>query len=166
MLKGSHLTPNQQSQTPIFGLGLLHFSKSVHGTPVLKILELCMLTGFAAMTTTDSAMLQELHSKQDQNKATLMYFIVNNLIKIPAGQRLIATGIAKRGHHQRVNTLLHQCVQWILLSINSPPLEWSPYHCHTESDVILSQPIATSVGGENNWPCNRCLGLVFQYFSA
>ena len=44
--QGSHLTPNQQSQTPIFGLELQLFmknltkllSKSVHGTPVLKIL--------------------------------------------------------------------------------------------------------------------------------
>ena len=50
--QGSHLTPNQQSQTPIFGVGLQLFriieqnyivgfplfSKRVLGTPVLKIL--------------------------------------------------------------------------------------------------------------------------------
>ena len=50
--QGSHLTPNQQSLTPILGLGLqlfrkiyqnyivglLLFSESVFGTPILKIL--------------------------------------------------------------------------------------------------------------------------------
>ena len=44
---------------------------------------------------------EDLQSRRDQNKATLMYRIVNNLIEIPAGQYLTATGVATRGHHQR-----------------------------------------------------------------
>ena len=51
-------------------------------------------------------MLQELgwenfQSRRDQNKATVMHRIVNNLVEIPAGQYLIVMGVAIRGHHQR-----------------------------------------------------------------
>ena len=43
---------------------------------------------------------EDFPSRQDQNKATVMYRILNNLIAIPAGQYMIATGIATREHPQ------------------------------------------------------------------
>ena len=50
-----------------------------------------------------SSMLKELgweafQSRRDQNKATMMYSILNNIVEIPTGPYLIATGVATRGH--------------------------------------------------------------------
>ena len=44
---------------------------------------------------------EDLQSRRDQNRATMIYMIINYLVEIPAGQHLIATGVATRGHHQR-----------------------------------------------------------------
>ena len=56
-------------------------------------------------TSSVTLMLQELgwedlQSRGDQNKATMMYRIANNLVVFPAGQYLVATGIATTGHQQ------------------------------------------------------------------
>ena len=40
-------------------------------------------------------------TKTRSGKATMMYRIANNLVETPAGQYLIATGAATRGHHQQ-----------------------------------------------------------------
>ena len=58
-------------------------------------------------TSSVTSMLQELgwedlQSRRDQNKITMMYTIACNLAaEIPSGQNLTATGAATRGHHQR-----------------------------------------------------------------
>ena len=46
---------------------------------------------------------EDLKSRRDQNKATMMYRIVNNLVEIPVGQSsdLNATGLPTRGQQQR-----------------------------------------------------------------
>ena len=56
------------------------------------------MTGLNAITNVAS-MLQELgwediQSRRDQNRTAMMYRIVNNLVEIPAGQYLNATGMA------------------------------------------------------------------------
>ena len=57
------------------------------------------MTGLNAITNVAS-MLQELgwediqSRRRDQNRTAMMYRIVNNLVEIPAGQYLNATGMA------------------------------------------------------------------------
>ena len=45
---------------------------------------------------------EDLQSRQDQIKVIMMCKIVNNLVEIPAGQYQTATGVATRGHNQRL----------------------------------------------------------------
>ena len=44
---------------------------------------------------------EDLQSRRDQNKATMMYRNFNNFVEIPEGQYLNATGVATREHHQQ-----------------------------------------------------------------
>ena len=78
----------------------------------------------------DISMLQELgwedlKSRRGQNKVTMKYRIVNNLVEILAGQYLI---YSHKNSNKRTssptpaNTLFDQCLQGRFFFINSPPL--------------------------------------------
>ena len=54
-------------------------------------------------TSSVTSMLQELgwedlQSRRDQNKATMMYRVTNNLVEIPTDLYLITTCVATKGH--------------------------------------------------------------------
>ena len=69
---------------------------------------------------------EDLQSRRDHNKATMMYRIVNNLVEIPAEQYLIATyGRSNKRISSTIpaKTLFYQRLKGILLPINSPTVK-------------------------------------------
>ena len=84
---------------------------------------------------------EDLQSRPDQNKAAMIYRIVNNLVEIPAGQYLIATGTATREHHQHFLPIYCSISQQgTLLSINSPPPERSTCQSNISASFGRLQP--------------------------
>ena len=57
-------------------------------------------------TSSVTSMLQELgwedlKSRREQNKVTMMHWIVNNIVEIPADEYLTAAGVSTSGHQQQ-----------------------------------------------------------------